>query len=213
MSYVSWFADVGLRDRPDVGGKGGSLGEMQRAGIPVPPGFVVTTAAFERFLEAIEADSPAGVTARRETGAYLARFGPEFDSLGVQLGARYDDSPIIVPDGSGPPVDDPDVYAPNACPGGRAPHVWLTPGASLFDRLGRGFTLLDLSRGTRRTNAFTEAAGTRRLPLTVVTLDQPEARDLYERDLVLIRPDQHVAWRGNAAPADCAALFARVTGG
>ena len=58
MSYVSWFADVGLRDRPDVGGKGGSLGEMQRAGIPVPPGFVVTTAAFERFLEAIEADSP-----------------------------------------------------------------------------------------------------------------------------------------------------------
>ena len=58
MSYVSAFADIGLRDRPHVGGKGGSLGELQRAQIAVPPGFVVTTAAFERFLQAIEAQFP-----------------------------------------------------------------------------------------------------------------------------------------------------------
>ncbi len=65
MHYVSWFADVGLHDRPHVGGKGGSLGELQRAGIAVPPGFVVRTAAFERFLEALEADEP--VRARIES--------------------------------------------------------------------------------------------------------------------------------------------------
>ncbi len=58
MDHVSWFADVGLHDRPHVGGKGGSLGELQRAGIAVPPGFVVRTAAFERFLETIEAEWP-----------------------------------------------------------------------------------------------------------------------------------------------------------
>lgn len=58
MSYVSGFAEVGLRDRPHVGGKGGSLGELQRAGIAVPPGFVVRTDAFERFLARIEADWP-----------------------------------------------------------------------------------------------------------------------------------------------------------
>lgn len=58
MSYVSGFADVGLHDRPHVGGKGGSLGELQRAGIAVPPGFIVRTAAFERFLESVEADWP-----------------------------------------------------------------------------------------------------------------------------------------------------------
>ena len=58
MSYVSGFADVGLHDRPHVGGKGGSLGELQRAGIAVPPGFIVRTAAFERFLETVEADWP-----------------------------------------------------------------------------------------------------------------------------------------------------------
>lgn len=58
MRYVSRFADVGLQDRAHVGGKGGSLGELQRAGIAVPPGFIVTTAAFERFLETIEAEWP-----------------------------------------------------------------------------------------------------------------------------------------------------------
>src|SRR5690349_11626618 len=56
--YVSWFADIGLGDRPHVGGKGGSLGELQRAGIAVPPGFVVRTQAFERFLEALERETP-----------------------------------------------------------------------------------------------------------------------------------------------------------
>jgi len=62
---VSWFSAVGLADRPDVGGKGASLGELERAGIAVPPGFVVRTSAFERFLEAIERESP--VRARVET--------------------------------------------------------------------------------------------------------------------------------------------------
>jgi pyruvate,water dikinase len=57
-SAVAWFRDVGIADRPTVGGKGGSLGELTRAGIPVPPGFVVTTSAFEKFLEAIEARAP-----------------------------------------------------------------------------------------------------------------------------------------------------------
>lgn len=57
-AYVSWFADIGLADRPTVGGKGGSLGELTRAGIPVPPGFVVCTSAFERFLEHLERDAP-----------------------------------------------------------------------------------------------------------------------------------------------------------
>ena len=58
MHHIGWFANLGLHDRPRVGGKGGSLGELQRAGIAVPPGFVVRTAAFERFLETVEAERP-----------------------------------------------------------------------------------------------------------------------------------------------------------
>jgi len=57
-THVSWFEEIGLHDRPHVGGKGGSLGELQRAGIAVPPGFVVRTGAFERFVEALERESP-----------------------------------------------------------------------------------------------------------------------------------------------------------
>jgi pyruvate,water dikinase len=55
---IGWFADIGLEDRPHVGGKGGSLGELLRAGIAVPPGFVVKTAAFERFIRALERKAP-----------------------------------------------------------------------------------------------------------------------------------------------------------
>jgi len=61
---IGWFADIGLDDRPRVGGKGGSLGELQRAGIAVPPGFVVQTGAFERFIQALERN--AGVRSRVE---------------------------------------------------------------------------------------------------------------------------------------------------
>src|SRR5215468_4351385 len=55
---IGWFADIGLADRPQVGGKGGSLGELQRAGIAVPPGFVVRTGAFEKFVQALEQEAP-----------------------------------------------------------------------------------------------------------------------------------------------------------
>ena len=70
--FISWFADIGLADRPTVGGKGGSLGELTRAGIPVPPGFVVKTSAFERFVEALEADAPIRAQVEALDGEDLA---------------------------------------------------------------------------------------------------------------------------------------------
>ena len=79
---------------------------------------------------------------------YLSGGRPEFASLGVQLGARYDDSPIIVSDGTPPPADDLFDYRPSGVPGGRAPHVWTGEGRdigdSLFDSFGPGFTVLRL---------------------------------------------------------------------
>ena len=95
-----------------------------------------------------------------------------------------------------------------ACPGLRAPHLWLDADA-LFDRLGMEFTLLRMGKADGA--AVIEAAKTRGVPLKI--LDLPEAREAYEADLALIRPDQHVAWRGNALPADAVALIDRVRGG
>jgi 2-polyprenyl-6-methoxyphenol hydroxylase-like FAD-dependent oxidoreductase len=163
----------------------------------------------------IEMDTPAGGTARAAARAKLATFAEQFASAGVQLGARYDGSPVIVADGP-PPADDFIVYRPTSAPGGRAPHAWLgrdrEPGASLYDRLGTGFTLLRLGPRAPDGRAFAAAARARGIPLTVLAAPDPAIRDLYGCDLALIRPDQHVAWRGNAEPEDSGAALARVTG-
>jgi phosphoenolpyruvate synthase/pyruvate phosphate dikinase len=86
MDHVSWFADVGLHDRPHVGGKGGSLGELQRAGIAVPPGFVVRTAAFESFLEAIEREWPV----RARISALSAEDLPAITECCAQVRSRLE---------------------------------------------------------------------------------------------------------------------------
>jgi hypothetical protein len=155
--------------------------------VPVPP--------------EMEHASPAGDAARAQVGAFLATFGEEFASIGVQLGARYDGSPIVCADGP-PPKDTLTDYVPSSVPGGRAPHVWMDegrgPGSSLFDRLGTGFTLLRLGPKASDGAAIIEAAKKRNVPLTVLDVPDAEARDLYACDLCLIRPDQHVAWRGDA---------------
>ncbi len=157
------------------------------------------------------AESPEGAAARAKAGAFLATFGEEFGSLGVQLGARYDGSPIIVSDGTAPPPDDPTHYHPSACPGGRAPHLFLADRSSLFDHFGRGFTLLRLNPDAE-TRPLEDAARARGIPLAIFAVDRREGRELYEGNLALIRPDQHVAWRGNRLPPDCDALLARATG-
>ncbi|HZT51589.1 MAG TPA: FAD-dependent monooxygenase [Stellaceae bacterium] len=166
--------------------------------------------------EFLEERSPRGDAARKTLGDYLSSaLGEEFASLGVQLGARYDGSRIVAEDGA-PPSDDPATYRPSSVPGGRAPHIWLGAGRglgdSLFDRLGLGFTLLCLGRTPPDCGALLQAARARGIPLEVLHLPDEEARDLYERDLALIRPDQHVAWRGNTPPSGPDALLARVTG-
>jgi hypothetical protein len=156
-------------------------------------------------------DGAAGAAARARTGAFFSRFGEEFASLGIQLGARYDGSRIVVSDGTAPPKDDPTIYTPSACPGGRAPHLFLGSRDSLFDHFGRGFTLLRLG-GDADVGPLARAAEARGIPFTSFDVKRREGRELYEADLALIRPDQHVAWRGSSLPADCDALLAQVTG-
>ena len=148
----------------------------------------------------IEDDTPAGAAARREAGAYLdAHARAEFNIPGITFGGRYDGSPVIVADGTAPPPDAINTYVPTACPGGRAPHLWLPDGRSLFDAFGFEWTLLRLGRRAPASATFERAASRLGLDLTVVDLPGEEARDLYAADLALIRPDQIVAWRGDGA--------------
>ena len=173
----------------------------------------------------VEAEGPEGELARIAVSnlTYVRKnhfVRPEHqDAVGVQIGGRYDGSPIIVAD-SEPPADIfPDTYneyTPSGVPGGRAPHLWLdaerVQGSSLYDRFGKGFTLLCLNAAAKKTEALERAARQRGIPLTILDLGLPEARELYGRDLVLIRPDQYIAWRGDSLPDDVDALLATVTG-
>ncbi|MET9364734.1 FAD-dependent oxidoreductase [Streptomyces sp. NPDC006632] len=164
---------------------------------------------------ALEEDTRQGAAARERVGALLRCYGERTHSLGVQLGARYDGSPVIAPDGE-PPADSWGTYTPSSVPGGRAPHLWLDDwhgqGSSLFDRFGAGFTLLRLGPEPPSGKPLEAAAQAAGMPLTVLDVEGEDARELYERDLVLIRPDQHVAWRGDQLPPDPGELVARVTG-
>jgi hypothetical protein len=164
---------------------------------------------------AIEQNTPAGEAARRAAGAMLTTFKEQFASIGVPLGARYDSSPVIAHDGAAP-ADSLITYTPTSIPGGRASHFWLdesrTYGSSLYDRLGIGFTLLRLGPHAPDASAIVNAAAHRNIPFMVLDVADTDVRDFYDCDLALIRPDQYVAWRGNAAPADAKLLLARLVG-
>jgi 2-polyprenyl-6-methoxyphenol hydroxylase-like FAD-dependent oxidoreductase len=160
----------------------------------------------------MEEDSERGANVRAEVRDFVIREKTrQFRSLGAQLGYRYTGSPIVVSDGTElPPLEYGD-YHPSAVPGCRAPHVWLEDGSSLFDHFGSGFCLLKLDPDAESA-PIQRAAAKVGLPLKVLELANSSIHAMYERSLVLIRPDQHVAWRGDAPPQDCDALVNVVRG-
>ena len=165
-----------------------------------------------RASPALENDDEAGRAERAAASAYLTDHARrEFDIPGITLGGRYDGSPIVVGDGSAPPADEPNRYMPSAVPGGRPPHAWLADGRSLFDTFHREWTLLALGGEVPATAGFETAAARRRVDLRVVRHPAPSLLDLYEAPLVLIRPDQIVAWRGRSS-SDADAVLARASG-
>jgi hypothetical protein len=131
---------------------------------------------------------------------------------GVALGYRYEASPIVAPDGTDAPPDEPGLYRPTARPGHRAPHFRLADGRSILDLFGTGFVLLRFGAGAPDARPIAEAARARRVPCAVADLGDPAARALYECTFALVRPDGHVAWRGDRVPADPLALIDRVRG-
>lgn len=152
-----------------------------------------------RPVPEIENDTPAGIEARQVAGAYLAAHGrAEFKIPGVTFGSRYDGSPAIVSDGTLPPPDKANEYIATACPGGRPPHLWLADGTSLYDSFGFEWTLLCLGSDAGDNVPMVEEAKRRKIDLKVVSLNLPLARELYEADFALIRPDQIVGWRGDS---------------
>jgi len=152
----------------------------------------------------------AGQALREQLGAKLVEVNRHaWHPVGIHLGHVYAPSPVVADDGSCAPTEA-DEYVPSARPGARAPHAWLTDGRSTLDLFGVGFTLLKL--GNADTAPLEAAAAQRGVPMTVHALDSAELVALYERRLVLVRPDGHVAWRGDRCPHDALELIDQVRG-
>ena len=160
----------------------------------------------------LDDDTKAGQRLRDELGTKLLNHAiNEFNTQGIQLGVQYCNSPIVALDDNMPPPDDPHIYTPTATPGCRAPHIWLDQKRSIFDEFGSEFTLLQLNQD-KDTKQITDAARSMGIPLKLFQLDSEEARMLYAADLILIRPDHHVAWRSGNSMSDPIALMQKITG-
>jgi hypothetical protein len=160
----------------------------------------------------IEDAGPAGERARRQVGRLAYEINvQQYACAGLNFGTYYDRSPIIAYDGAEHPAYTMDSYTPSTAPGCRTPHFWRADGGSIYDAMGPEFTLLRFDSSIE--TAPLEAAALRRaLPLRVLDVETSAARDLYRHRLVLSRPDQHVAWRGEAAPVDSLALIDHIRG-
>jgi hypothetical protein len=158
--------------------------------------------------------SPAGNRFRAMFGQRFSEvMKREWHTIGIHLGYRYDDSAICVPDGTGPPPMETMTYQQTARPGARAPHVWLDDGRSTLDLFGPGFVLLRLGgRHGPSGSSLVEAARAAGVPLHPVPLTEPAVREAYDRNLVLVRPDGHVAWRSDDEPPNPGEIVHVVSG-
>ena len=119
--------------------------------------------------------------------------------IGAELGYRYVDSPCIdnIPGGPEHRVGE---YNPNVWPGSRLPHCWLDDGSALQDQLPETYILLSLGNKSLDTSKLRQSYEKIGAPVAEVRIESNRLRDLYGFDLLVLRPDMHVAWRGNDAP-------------
>jgi 2-polyprenyl-6-methoxyphenol hydroxylase-like FAD-dependent oxidoreductase len=160
--------------------------------------------------ETIEDAGPVGERARRDVGQLTYEINvQQYACAGLNFGTYYDASPIIAYDGSEHPAYTMNSYTPSTVPGCRTPHLWCKDDRSLYDAMGPEFTLLRLDPAID-VAPLEAAARHRGVPLKL--LDIEPAANFDCGGLVLSRPDQHVAWRGDRLPVDPLVLIDRVRG-
>jgi hypothetical protein len=148
---------------------------------------------------------------REQVAGYLAQEAYQIDNAGIHFGNRYQRSPVVRHEAGAPPPWDWRGISPTTWPGCRAPSLRLSDGSALFDRLGPELTLVDLA-GDGEGGRLVRRACDRGIPLTHLQVEAARARAAWQRDLVLVRPDQHVAWRGDSPVGDWDEVLDQVTG-
>ncbi|ATA52048.1 monooxygenase [Variovorax boronicumulans] len=163
----------------------------------------------EGVPENIEAPGPEGDALRAARGQALYDLNvQQYCCGGLNFGYFYEGSPLIAYDGEAAPAYTMYEFTPSTVPGCRTPHLWLDDGRSLYDAMampGEGYTLLRFDPAID-VAPLEAAAAARGLPLRTLDIRASAATAVYDRPLVISRPDQHVAWRGHAVPSDALAL-------
>lgn len=153
------------------------------------------------FIPEPTLEDPGSAALRAAAGQYLEDHSRrEFNIPGITFGTRYDGSPVLPAPDVEIPEDAANVYAQSGLPGGRPPHWWLPDGTSLYDHFGFDWTLLRLGPDAPEATELIASARRQGLALKELNLPMPELSAAYGAPLVLIRPDQTVAWRGVETP-------------
>lgn len=160
----------------------------------------------------IDDDTPEGEAVREELRPRFKWLSKQFSTMGLHVGYRYAESPIIVGDGTMEPPDCPRIPVQSTWPGCRAPHAWIGHGRTTLDAYDSSKFVLVAQQPNGGEAAFTQAAAELKIPLEVTQFKSENARALYPEANVLVRPDGHVCWRGDVAPADAKQILKTVTG-
>ena len=176
--------------------------ERQPVGERVSQSAMDNTYSLRNVAEVFNKLPPLGHDASKEERLQRGQLAynlsyPEWNIIGVALDQRYDTSPIIVNDGWESAAYHGTKYWPHACPGHRAPHLWLNDGSPLLDHLGNDFTLLDIEAGEENVQGLLAAAHRVGLPLKRLQLSASVARTKYPAEITIVRPDQYIAWQGH----------------
>lgn len=179
-------------DRKQGGARTAAMaGEIYKDWINIKP-------VIARYATLLQQATAEGEAARAHLGGILSStFRREFNSAGASIGYRYSGSPVIVDDGTLEPPDDIVVLHQAARPGHRLPHAWLREGVSTLDLVGDTYTLIEFGQDASAAS-FAAAAASMGVPLITHRIDDPSIARLFEARAVLVRPDQHVAWRARS---------------
>ena len=161
----------------------------------------------------IKDDTPEGAATRAKMAALFdIQQRKVTEILGIEAGYRYVDSPIIWRRAGRRPRSRQPSYVPTTWPGARLPHVWLSDGTALHDRLGQGYSLLRFGGTHANTSSLEQSFREIHAPLDVLDISGRRPREIYQYDLLLVRPDLHIVWRGNEFPQDPSMIAGIATG-
>ena len=153
-----------------------------------------------QYGDILDEDSKRAEKLREKLSINLKEQDKLIASSGTLLGYRYNNSSIVISDGTEETIDNPRKYIPTARPGHRAPHIWLEEGVSIYDKFNKNFTLLVFTEDLIDAKKLISKAESIALPIHLLQINDKDVLNLYLNKYVIVRPDLMVAWRSDYIP-------------